>query len=331
MDISICIQELLWEHDCVIIPGLGGFISRYCEARHHPVSHQWSPPSKTITFNSALIEDDGLLAVAISKKHQCSYAEAAGQLRQWVAQTKALLAGRQEIVFPQIGKLYPDIEGNLQFLSQERANFLASSFGLPEFQATPVLKKEDTTPITIHDFHRPSVIKKPRRVWAMAAALALLLGLGAVLGLLSNNLTIPAFQLNQAGVLSFLDQLQPSPEWSMAPKSTAAPLPEAEDWNYSANLIPVDSNLVNSTATATERPQLSPGYYVMIGAFRETANIVRAESFIQQHFPGAVIYKDTSPYFVRIGFRAGDNYSESLAKLQEARTFDTAFWLLKGN
>ncbi|MEZ5146056.1 MAG: hypothetical protein R2759_02935 [Bacteroidales bacterium] len=72
MDISFHISELLFEHDCVIIPGFGGFVGHYSPAKIHPISHTF-PPSKIfyLTQNSPMTM--GLLLDYISQRENVSY------------------------------------------------------------------------------------------------------------------------------------------------------------------------------------------------------------------------------------------------------------------
>jgi len=76
MQLSGYISELLYENDCVIIPGFGGFVGNYSSAKIHPVNHTFYPPSKNILFNSKLTSDDGLLLHSVSIGENISYAEA---------------------------------------------------------------------------------------------------------------------------------------------------------------------------------------------------------------------------------------------------------------
>ena len=70
MDVSFFISELLYKHDCVILPGFGGFVTQFVPAKIHPINHTFYPPSKNILFNSKLTRDDGLLFdfIAASQK-----------------------------------------------------------------------------------------------------------------------------------------------------------------------------------------------------------------------------------------------------------------------
>ncbi len=76
MDISLHISSLLFEHECVVVPGLGGFVSNYSPARIHPVQHLFQPPSKTILFNPELKNNDGLLAKFIAENEKTSFYDA---------------------------------------------------------------------------------------------------------------------------------------------------------------------------------------------------------------------------------------------------------------
>src|SRR5512136_2737677 len=73
MDIGKYIKELLLLHDCVILPGLGGFVANYRSAEINEKLKIISPPSKSILFNRNLSHNDGLLIVHISKKTGLGY------------------------------------------------------------------------------------------------------------------------------------------------------------------------------------------------------------------------------------------------------------------
>jgi hypothetical protein len=42
MNVALFIEELLWEHDCVVVPGWGGFIANYQSAKKNPITHEIS-------------------------------------------------------------------------------------------------------------------------------------------------------------------------------------------------------------------------------------------------------------------------------------------------
>ena len=79
--ISKEVCELLRAHDCVILPGFGGFVSGYAPASVHPVTHVFQPPHKHVLFNRNLKTDDGLLLNRLLPNLLLSYQEG----RDWPA------------------------------------------------------------------------------------------------------------------------------------------------------------------------------------------------------------------------------------------------------
>ena len=75
-DMQKYVVELLFKHDCVIIPNLGGFVAQYKSAALDDVTGFFSPPSKQILFNINLKNNDGLLANEIAQHKQITYNEA---------------------------------------------------------------------------------------------------------------------------------------------------------------------------------------------------------------------------------------------------------------
>jgi nucleoid DNA-binding protein len=59
------IVDLLHNNDCVILPGFGAFVLKKKSAT--VVGNEFIPPSKKVSFNSMLKENDGLLVKQISR------------------------------------------------------------------------------------------------------------------------------------------------------------------------------------------------------------------------------------------------------------------------
>ena len=65
--VSHYISELLFLHDCVIVPKFGGFVSNPKSAQLNKTTGALTPPSKQILFNPNLKTNDGLLIAHIAK------------------------------------------------------------------------------------------------------------------------------------------------------------------------------------------------------------------------------------------------------------------------
>lgn len=141
IDIGAYLGELLFDHQTVNVPGLGGFVTQYKPATIDQVQGRISPPGKSLTFNRNLVLDDGLLVNFIKEKHGLSYSEAQQVVAEYVKDVLAAIERREIVVFPNLGRLYRDFENNLQFLP-DNTNFNTDVHGLPEVAFYPVARTE---------------------------------------------------------------------------------------------------------------------------------------------------------------------------------------------
>jgi len=142
MNIDKYLQTLLKEHDCVIIPNFGGFISNYQPAVvYSTATTQFTPPKKNILFNKNLNHDDGLLVNHICKDLSLTYAEAKSKLFYAIDKAIRTLKSEKELTFESIGTFIINENNRLQFEPNLSENYLTASFGLTTFNF-PVLNKD---------------------------------------------------------------------------------------------------------------------------------------------------------------------------------------------
>ena len=130
------ISDLLFLHDCVIIPDFGGFICNYKSAYIDDESGLICPPSKDILFNRNLTHNDGLLVSWIAGKENISYEKATSQLMLFCEDLKIRLNQRQRIAFGDIGVFFTDRRFNIIF-EPGKHNFFAETLGM---EPLPVVK-----------------------------------------------------------------------------------------------------------------------------------------------------------------------------------------------
>jgi cell division septation protein DedD len=107
------------------------------------------PPSKQISFNKNLTNNDGLLTNHISQRQKISFQEANLLIRGFVDRTLTGLKNGDKIKIKKVGELYLDPEGNIQFIEEESNDFLLDSFGLQSLRALPI--QRDTIEDKIQD------------------------------------------------------------------------------------------------------------------------------------------------------------------------------------
>ena len=156
MDIAAFIRELLFGHDCVILPGFGGFIGNYTPARIDKDSSTFFPPVKQISFNRNLNNNDGLLLGRVSESAKMNYADARNLVEEFVNDIRRRLSSGEKVVLESIGSFVNNHEGNVQFEPDRDANYHLDSYGLTSFHVAPlegydvrkkVLKYKDKEPI----------------------------------------------------------------------------------------------------------------------------------------------------------------------------------------
>jgi len=138
VDITAFIRELLFGHDCVIVPGFGGFIGNYTPARIDKNSGTFYPPIKQISFNRNLNHNDGLLIGRITGSSTINYADARTIVEEFVGDLRRKLEKGEKVVFDNIGSFINNQEGNVQFEPDRNVNYHLDSYGLESFQCLPL-------------------------------------------------------------------------------------------------------------------------------------------------------------------------------------------------
>jgi len=175
MQLSSYISDLLFEHDCVTVPGFGSFLGNYKPAQFDLNEEKFTPPSKQLSFNSQIRENDGLLAKHISKKLNITYDEAVKKIHQkvigWTIQIKS-----ETIVLKNLGEIFLSNEDNIVFSPDNSINHLKDSFGLSPVFARQI-KTEKALKIPTSNNSKPlSSFYKKAAIWAL-----LIIGLGSAI------------------------------------------------------------------------------------------------------------------------------------------------------
>lgn len=183
MDVTAFIRELLFGHDCVIVPGFGGFIGNYTPARIDKSSDTFYPPVKKISFNRNLNHNDGLLVGRISGSSGINYGDARLLVEEFVTGVRKKLEKGEKIVFDKIGSFVNNEEGNIQFEPDQGANYHLDSYGLDPFHCVPLEGYDVRKRILHHTEKDPVKQASVRRILWRAAVIIPLLSLLVVVPL----------------------------------------------------------------------------------------------------------------------------------------------------
>lgn len=144
------IELLLRDNDCVILPGFGGFIAHAVPAYYVSEEHLYYPPSRSISFNTAITMNDGLLAQSYMRSYNVDYAQAVYLIDVAIEKMRDILDEEGSVTIPHIGTIKQDIHQTVQFIAEPAGISSPLHFGLGTLAISTLAQLQDlheaTTP-----------------------------------------------------------------------------------------------------------------------------------------------------------------------------------------
>lgn len=160
IELSRHIESLMLKHDCVIVPGLGGFVTQYVPARRVEDELLFLPPYRSVGFNQQLTLNDGLLVQSYMQAYDTNYPETIKLIDDAVRQLKDELQRNGEYELSGIGKLSMQIGGQYHFIPCEAGVLSPELYGLDAL----TIKKLETNGTTRKKYADDSVSSKKVQV-----------------------------------------------------------------------------------------------------------------------------------------------------------------------
>ena len=133
------VAKLLHSNDCVIVPNFGAFVLKSKSA--YIEKNEFFPPSKYVSFNSMLKDNDGLLAKHISGEKNITYKKSLKLISEEVISFKESLSKDLIIDTESLGIFELKEKETLVFNPDFSINFDNKVFGLKSFVREPLLSK----------------------------------------------------------------------------------------------------------------------------------------------------------------------------------------------
>lgn len=128
------IEVLLLENDCVIVPGLGGFVAHYTPAMRVAEENIFLPPSRIIGFNPQLKMNDGLLVQSYMAVNDTNFSDATRIVEKEVEEAIAVLHEEGKVELPNVGELRYTIRGTYDFIPYDNKITSPYLYGLDSFE-----------------------------------------------------------------------------------------------------------------------------------------------------------------------------------------------------
>ncbi len=137
------ISELLFIHDCVIVPEFGGFVGNQRSAQLNTSTGSLTPPSKQVLFNTNLRTNDGLLITHIANQEDIPQKIAKKNVQIFADECNTKLSTSKVLRIPKIGLFTVGKEGNILFLQDSVINYSLDSFGMKTTYNKSILRKKE--------------------------------------------------------------------------------------------------------------------------------------------------------------------------------------------
>ncbi len=271
MVIENYISRLLFKHDCVILPGFGGFVTNYTPAKINSVNHTFYPPSKSILFNSKLTSDDGLLIHEVSVSEKISYEKAKSNVLEFIDNCRIKIEDTGFVKLHGIGTISKNRDGNLLFEPDTSVNYLEEAYGLAAFVSPPVSRKPLHRRIEQKFTDRKPVPYEEHKRRKVAYAYLAIIPLIIIIGWLVINTNIKNRDIQKSSVVPATEQFS-----SDIRSGDMSPATKSKD-NTTLSGANSTNDIIESEPSAEsvfEPPK--PVYYVIGGAFQYEKN---AENF----------------------------------------------------
>ena len=315
------IKELIYLHDCVIIPGFGAFVSRNESAGIHPVSHTFTPPHKSVSFNEQLQQEDDVLATHIAEQHGISMVEAREKIDIFVRKLVLKLNTNDHVMLNDLGS-FSIKDQQLSFRFSNNENLLGNSFGFNSFQS-PAISRESFEANIKSQLQDSQQIKKSvsRINWKVAAVALPLAALSLIAGLKGDRLD--DVYANYAHLNPFADR-----EASYSPRenfgTAAFEMPE-----FNTNTTTLSSTKDKSSKPEKAIVKTFKSYYLIAGCFSSEKNAEGFAQELRQNAYQADVVGQSEKGLYRVSIGQYPNRSEAFQQISYFKEKGFNVWILK--
>lgn len=305
MRLATYISDLLYRYECVIVPEFGGFITNETGAKLNRFTHTFYPPTKQITFNSHLQNNDGLLANYIASVESITFSEALSIIKNEVDSWNVSLKN-ESIDLSNIGVISLDSEGKLIFEPSAIQNYLTSSFGLTTLNSAAVTrgvyttKESEITPII--PLTSQTTKRKTPAFLKYAASAAILFAVGS-------------FAWNSYNVKQYNEQILAEQEQQ-----------KAVEQEIQQATFEIENPLPTITLNVTKEVH---NYHIVAGAFREVDNAEKkVNELIEKGFKAQILGVNKWG-LTQVAFSSFNSRVEAIKSLRSIqKTISSDAWLL---
>jgi hypothetical protein len=305
------ISELLFLHDCVILPNFGGFVGNPQSAKLNKTTEILSPPSKQILFNANLKTNDGLLITHISNQEEFTQEIAKNEVENYATKITNKLIESKVLRIDKIGLFTLGKEGNIIFLQDSINNYSLDSFGMKATHNKAVVRKtiiEEKVTATIQTIRTQSSNPK-----------AFLRAVAVIIPLIALSYISITQQDKINNVYTQMASLNPFENNIIAEPITAV-IPEVK--------IEVEATPIVEIIEEDIAPIIIPQttYYIIAGVFSKKKNANKMLAKLKKWNYNTELIPEGN--LLRVSYNSFTNKTDALISLYEIKQENSDAWLL---
>ena len=305
------ISELLFLHDCVILPNFGGFVGNPQSAKLNKTTGMLSPPSKQILFNANLKTNDGLLITHISNQEGITQEVAKNEVENYATKITDKLTKSKVLRIDKIGLFTLGKEGNIIFLQDSVNNYSLDSFGMKATHNKAVVREtiiEEKVTATIQTIRTQS--NNPKAFLRAAAVIIPLIALSYIS--ITQQDKINNVYTQMASLNPFENNIIAEPITAVIPvvkiEVEVTPIVEIIEEEVAPIIIPKQT------------------YYIIAGAFAEQKNADKMIAKLKRWNYNTEIVPGGN--LLRVSYNSFSNKEDALVALYKIKEDNSAAWLL---
>lgn len=348
------IADLIGNHDCVIVPGLGAFVAQVVSATIHPITHKFTAPNKTLSFNAQIQVNDGLLAAEISRKENISFNDALANINDYVKAFNAALSVLKHFNCVGVGRFFYNKGGKLEFEPDYTINFSSDSFGLPDFVFKPIDRNNTyemnspTNHRTAQDVSSTEVKEEGKKkksstatkiLFVMMPLLVLIGAAGFVVYNQQNDLSLGGIHLfdsmsskqelavDTSNALILVDSLteENHEEYQSGTSENFEESPEVV-----AVTPEIKTPVSSKKATIIKSSEVATGkYYIVVGSFKNENNADGLYSNLQNNSKSVVKLPLDANGFYKVGIGSFESLEAANAEFASVQNTYAGSWIKK--
>ena len=304
--VSHYISELLFLHECVIVPQFGGFISNRKPAQLNKTTGSLTPPSTKILFNRNLTTNDGLLISHIATKENITQKSAKEIVLLFVEKSNNKLTESKILRLEKIGLFTLGEQENITYTQDNSINYNLDSFGLkPTYNKLIARSKKTETEVTKT---LQAITTKDINPKIFLRAIAVLIPL----------ITISYFSISQQENINVVYEQMANLNPFDSNKIT-----ETISMRNSTKSIDIKPNFDESSAIIAEKKRT---YYIIAGVFAVEQNANRMLEKLNSWNYNALIIKEKN--LLRVSYNSFKNREDAVFALNKIKKQNPEAWLL---